>query len=110
MAGLIRPQKCVIPCTDTQRIQTPTLVSCGRSNLSVSSTGIQVSNRTPRIYMSCKKGKAHSSVFRNSPVSRRLVVKSKCKTPVSSSNQRTHPNCSGTQLCDKVGKIPALAN
>ena len=88
----------------TQRIPTSTSVSCGWSNLSVSSTAIQACDRSPRIYTSCKTYKAYSSILQNSssPVPGWLVDKSKFKIPVSSSNKRTHPNYARPWLYDKL--------
>ena len=66
VAGLNRPHRCAFPYTNAQRISTLASLSCARSNISVSSTAISISDRSPRIHMSCKRSKAHSSILRNS--------------------------------------------
>ena len=59
--------------------------------------------------MNHTRSKACSSVSRNSssPVSRRLVVKSKYQPPMSCTDKRTHSGGARSWLCDKLRKIRA---
>ena len=79
MASFDRSGRCVLSCAHTSGFSTFATLPCRQENVPIQSSAIRVSNGTPIIYADCKRGKAHSSVPRNSssPIPGRLVVKGK---------------------------------
>ena len=82
---------------------------CRQANVPVQSSAIRASNSTSRVHANRTRSKACSSVSRNlsSPVSRRLVVKSKYQPPMSFTDKRTHSGGTRSRLCDKLRKVRA---
>ena len=111
VASFNRSKRCVLSRAHTSRFSTFATLPCRQENVPVQSSAIRVSNGTPRTHADCKRGKAHSSVARNSssPIPGRLVVKGKHQTPVSAPDKRTPPYNSTTRLRDKFRKIRARA-
>ena len=111
MASFDRSERCVLSRAHTSRFSTFATLPCRQENVPIQSSAIRVSNGTPRVHADCKRGKAHSSVPRNSssPIPGRLVVKGKHQTPVPAPDKRTPPYSSTTQLRDKFRKIRARA-
>ena len=109
MASFDRPERCVLSRSPTSRFSTRATFPCRQNNVLVQSTAIRVGYCTPRVHVDCKRSKTRSSVPRNSssPISGRLVVKSKYQTPVSAPHKRTLPCGARTRLCDKLRKIRA---
>ena len=66
MASFDRSERCVLSRAYTSRIPTFATLPCRQENVSIQGSAIRVSNGTPRFHVDCKRGKAHSSVLRNS--------------------------------------------
>ena len=109
MASVHRSQRCVLSCSHTSGLTTFASLPCGQTNVSVQSSALRAGNSTSRVHANRARSKACSSVSRNSnsPVSRRLIVKSKYQPPMSCTDKRTHSGGARSRLCDKLRKIRA---
>ena len=109
MAGVHRSQRCVLSCSHTPGLSSFASLPCGQANVPVQSSAIRASNSTSRVHANRTRSKACSSVSRNSysPVSRRLVVKTKYQPPMSFTDKRTHSGGTRSRLCDKLRKVRA---
>ena len=109
MDGVHRSQRCVLSCSHTPGLSAFASLPCRQANVPVQSSAIRASNSTSRVHANRTRSKACSSVSRNScsPVSRRLVVKSKYQPPMSFTDKRTHSGGTRSRLCDKLRKVRA---
>ena len=109
MAGFHRSQRCVLSCSHTPGLSAFASLPCRQANVPVQSSAVRASNSTSRVHANRTRSKTCSSVSRNScsPVSRRLVVKSKYQPPMSFTDKRTHSGGARSRLCDKLRKVRA---
>ena len=109
MASVHRSEGCVFSRSHTSGFSTLASFPCRKANVPVQSSSFQVGDSTPRVHANRTRSKTCSSVSRNSssPVSRRLVVKSKYQAPMSGTDKRTHSGGARSRLCDKLRKIRA---
>ena len=109
MASVHRSEGCVLSRSHTSGFSTLASFPCRQANIPVQSSSFRVGDSTPRVHANRTRSKTCSSVSRNSssPVSRRLVVKSKYPASVSGTDKRTHSGGARSRLCDKLRKIRA---